>query len=57
MFSEAAYKGLGFGLGFAMVTDPARYGVIASPSEFSWGGMAFDRVLGRSGSRTCASSS
>jgi len=40
MFSEAAYQGMGFGLGFAMVTDPARYGVTASRSEFSWGGMA-----------------
>jgi CubicO group peptidase (beta-lactamase class C family) len=40
MFSEAAYQGMGFGLGFAMVTDPARYGVTASPGEFSWGGLA-----------------
>jgi len=40
MFSEAAYHGLGFGLGFAVVTDPAAYGVTASPGEFSWGGMA-----------------
>jgi CubicO group peptidase (beta-lactamase class C family) len=40
MFSEAAYEGMGFGLGFAVVTDPARYGVTASPGEFSWGGMA-----------------
>ena len=40
MFSEAAYQGLGFGLGFAVVTDPARYGVATSPGEFSWGGMA-----------------
>jgi CubicO group peptidase (beta-lactamase class C family) len=40
MFSEAAYHGLGFGLGFAVVTDPARYGVTASRGEFSWGGMA-----------------
>ena len=40
MFSEAAYQGLGFGLGFAMVTDPARYGVASSPGEFFWGGMA-----------------
>jgi len=40
MFAEAAYQGMGFGLGFAMVTDPARYGVTASPGEFSWGGMA-----------------
>ena len=40
MFAEAAYQGMGFGLGFAMVTDPARYGVTASRGEFSWGGMA-----------------
>jgi len=40
MFSEAAYQGLGFGLGFAMVTEPARYGVTVSPGEFWWGGMA-----------------
>jgi CubicO group peptidase (beta-lactamase class C family) len=40
MFSEAAYHGMGFGLGFAVVTDPARYGVTTSPGEFSWGGMA-----------------
>jgi CubicO group peptidase (beta-lactamase class C family) len=40
MFSEAAYQGMGFGLGFATITDPARYGVTASPGEFSWGGMA-----------------
>jgi CubicO group peptidase (beta-lactamase class C family) len=40
MFSEAAYQGLGFGLGFAMVTDPARYGVASSPGEFFWGGKA-----------------
>jgi len=40
MFAEAAYQGMGFGLGFAMITDPARYGVTASPGEFSWGGMA-----------------
>jgi len=40
MFAEAAYQGLGFGLGFAMVTEPARYGVTVSPGEFWWGGMA-----------------
>jgi CubicO group peptidase (beta-lactamase class C family) len=40
MFSEAAYHGLGFGLGFAVMTDAASYGVTASPGEFSWGGMA-----------------
>ena len=40
MFSEAAYQGMGFGLGFAVVTDAARYGVAASLGEYSWGGMA-----------------
>ncbi len=40
MFSEAAYQGLGFGLGFAVNTSPARYGVTSSLGEYSWGGMA-----------------
>ncbi len=40
MFSEAGYQGLGFGLGFAVTTDPARCGIAASPGEYSWGGMA-----------------
>ena len=40
MFSEAAYQGMGFGLGFAVITDAARYGVASSLGEFSWGGMA-----------------
>ena len=40
MFSEAAYQGLGFGLGFAVVVDVARYGVASSLGEYSWGGMA-----------------
>jgi len=40
MFSEAAFQGMGFGLGFAMVTDPARYGIASSLGEYSWGGMA-----------------
>ena len=40
MFSEAAYQGMGFGLGFSMITDPARYGIASSAGEFSWGGMA-----------------
>jgi CubicO group peptidase (beta-lactamase class C family) len=40
MFSEAPYQGMGFGLGFAKVNDPARYRVTASPGEFSWGGKA-----------------
>lgn len=40
MFAEVPYQGVGFGLGFATVVDPARCGVASSPGEFSWGGMA-----------------
>jgi len=40
MFSEAMYQGVGFGLGFAMTTDPARTGIAGSPGEYWWGGMA-----------------
>ena len=32
--------GAGFGLGFAVVTDPARVGDIATEGEYSWGGAA-----------------
>ncbi|HUP06025.1 MAG TPA: serine hydrolase domain-containing protein [Caldimonas sp.] len=40
MFSEALYHGVGFGLGFAMTTDPARTGIAGSPGEYWWGGLA-----------------
>ena len=40
MFSEATYQGVGFGLGFAMTTDPVRCGISSSPGEYWWGGMA-----------------
>jgi len=40
MFTEATYKGVGFGLGFAMTTDVARTGVAGSLGEFWWGGAA-----------------
>lgn len=40
MFTEAVYKGVGFGLGFAMTTDVARTGVAGSPGEYWWGGAA-----------------
>ncbi|WP_433869322.1 serine hydrolase domain-containing protein [Saccharopolyspora sp. CA-218241] len=39
-FSEVANAGKGFGLGFAVIDDPAAAKVIASPGEFSWGGLA-----------------
>ena len=40
MFSEAMFQGVGFGLGFAMTTDPVKCGIVSSPGEFWWGGMA-----------------
>jgi CubicO group peptidase (beta-lactamase class C family) len=40
LFSEATYRGVGFGLGFAMTTDVARTGIAGSPGEFWWGGAA-----------------
>ncbi|MEO8311235.1 MAG: serine hydrolase domain-containing protein [Caldimonas sp.] len=40
MFSEATYQGVGFGLGFAMTTDPVKCGVSSSPGEYWWGGLA-----------------
>ncbi|NVD44275.1 serine hydrolase domain-containing protein [Qipengyuania atrilutea] len=38
LFSEASNSGTGFGLGFAVVTDPARTLMSASKGEFYWGG-------------------
>ncbi len=40
MFSEATYSGVGFGLGFAMMTDPAKTLLPVSPGEYWWGGAA-----------------
>jgi CubicO group peptidase (beta-lactamase class C family) len=40
LFAETPLRGVGFGLGFSMVIDPARYGVVASPGDYSWGGAA-----------------
>ena len=40
MFSEAAYAGLGFGLGFSTTIDPAPTLIPASKGDLSWGGMA-----------------
>jgi len=39
-FSEASYNGIGFGLGFSVMIDPARAELIGSPGEYSWGGAA-----------------
>ena len=40
MFSEAAYNGIGFGLGFAVTMNPAQTLIPGSPGEFNWGGAA-----------------
>lgn len=40
LFSEAIYRGVGFGLGFAMTTDVARTGIAGSVGEYWWGGAA-----------------
>jgi CubicO group peptidase (beta-lactamase class C family) len=40
IFSEAAYAGVGFGLGFATTFDPVKCLIASSPGEFYWGGAA-----------------
>ena len=39
-FSEAVMDGMGFGLGFSVLVDPAENGAIGSVGEFAWGGAA-----------------
>ncbi|MEM9200405.1 MAG: serine hydrolase domain-containing protein [Actinomycetota bacterium] len=39
-FSEAVMDGMGFGLGFSSLVDPARNGAVSSFGEFAWGGAA-----------------
>lgn len=39
LFSEEAYDGVGFGLGFAVNLNPARSMLAGSVGEFNWGGM------------------
>jgi CubicO group peptidase (beta-lactamase class C family) len=39
-FSESSYEGVGFGLGFSVMLDPARAQVLGTPGEFAWGGAA-----------------
>jgi CubicO group peptidase (beta-lactamase class C family) len=40
LFSEAAYNGIGFGLGFSVTIDPAQTLIPGSNGEYSWGGAA-----------------
>lgn len=39
-FTQTNLDGIGFGLGFATVLDPARSHSAASPGEYYWGGVA-----------------
>jgi CubicO group peptidase (beta-lactamase class C family) len=39
-FSEANYHGIGFGLGFSVMLDPAKAQIVGTPGECAWGGMA-----------------
>ena len=39
-FNETTFEGIGFGLGFAVVLDPVKAGVICSAGEYGWGGAA-----------------
>jgi CubicO group peptidase (beta-lactamase class C family) len=40
LFAESPFRGIGFGLGFAVVLDPVPGKVICSAGEISWGGAA-----------------
>jgi CubicO group peptidase (beta-lactamase class C family) len=40
IYAETSYAGIGFGLGFAVVTDPVACATLCSPGEISWGGAA-----------------
>ena len=39
-FSESSYEGVGFGLGFSVMLDPARAQIAGTPGEYAWGGAA-----------------
>jgi CubicO group peptidase (beta-lactamase class C family) len=40
LFAEAPFRGVGFGLGFAVLLDPVPGQVVGSAGEISWGGAA-----------------
>ena len=40
LFSESNFDGVGFGLGFSVVMDPAKSHIMSSAGEFGWGGAA-----------------
>ncbi len=40
LFAETPLRGVGFGLGFSVVTDPVRAGTLGNVGEYGWGGAA-----------------
>ena len=40
VFSEMPYDGIGFGLGFSVMLNPAKAQILGSPGEYAWGGAA-----------------
>jgi len=40
VFSETPYNGIGFGLGFSVMLNPATAQILGSPGEYAWGGAA-----------------
>jgi CubicO group peptidase (beta-lactamase class C family) len=39
-FSESSCYGIGFGLGFSVMLDPAKAQILGTPGEYAWGGVA-----------------
>lgn len=39
-FSESTYVGIGFGLGFSVMLEPAKAQILGTPGEVAWGGAA-----------------
>jgi CubicO group peptidase (beta-lactamase class C family) len=40
VFTETAYAGVGFGLGFSVLLDTSRAQIVGTPGEYAWGGAA-----------------
>ncbi len=40
IFAESTFDGVGFGLGFSVVVDPAAGKAVTSTGEYAWGGLA-----------------
>src|SRR5437763_4051583 len=40
LFAETTFDGIGFGLGFSVLEDPAKNKVLSTKGEYGWGGAA-----------------